>query len=71
MWTLDVRMFAAYVWWFVTKEADEKERAKFRSRLWVPPPTRRAEPIPENSPWNPEAENKALAALQAQIGGGR
>jgi hypothetical protein len=68
MWTLPVPQFAAFVWWWATHDAEEKDRTKFKNKLWMPP-VGDTSPIPANSPWSPEAENAALAAFSAQVGG--
>lgn len=55
--------FANFVWWWVTHGADEKERDKFRIRLWRPPKGEVGQ-----GPWSAEAETKAFQGLKQALG---
>lgn len=49
-----------------TRNGDEKDRAKFKSRLWQPPKGKAV--TDRRSPWAPENEQKAFASLQSSLG---
>jgi hypothetical protein len=54
------------VWWFWTRNADANDKAKFRARVWMPP---KGEAVTDKrSPWSPENETAAFAALKAGLG---
>ena len=54
-----------FVWYMLTRNADDQARAKLRAKLWMPPkgvaPTK-------DSPWSPANETGAFGALRAQLG---
>lgn len=62
--SLPLDRFCNLVYYWFTRNADSKDLAKFRNRLWVPPvgqvPTAR-------SPWSPQAESSAFGALKAAL----
>lgn len=55
--------FCNFVWFFFTRNADEKEKEKFEQRLWLPPKGEVGRGI-----WSAEAEQDALASLKRQLG---
>jgi hypothetical protein len=63
---LPINRFLGYVWWYFTKDADERQRDKFKAALWRPPTI--DTPIPKESPWSAENEMKAFSALKAETG---
>jgi len=63
--TLPAERFANYVWWFLTRNADENSREKFRLRLWQPPA---GEVPPPGSPWSAEAETSAFESMKRTLG---
>lgn len=63
---LPLGRFTNFIWWLWTHRGDEKDRAKFRARLWLPP--KGQEVTDARSPWSPEAEGKAFAGLKASLG---
>lgn len=58
-----------FVWHMLTRTQDENETAKLRAKVWRPPPEN-TQPIDPRSPWSPENEAKAFAALKMQTGAG-
>lgn len=74
----DIRMlplerFCSFIYWMLTRDADESSRAKLNAQLWMPPPEFEPEAVVDavadsRSPWNPENEGKALSAFKAQFG---
>lgn len=61
---LPIDRFCNFIWYMMTKNADEREREKIKSRLWMPP---RGEVVEHpNSPWSRENETNALAAFKSQ-----
>lgn len=56
-----------FTWWWVTRNAEQKEVDKFRTKLWRPPPGQVV--AHKESPWHPENENKAFNALKNALGG--
>lgn len=63
--TLPVDRFANYVWWFLTRNADEDGKQKFRLRVWQPP---KGEVPPPGSPWSAEAETAAFEGMKRTLG---
>jgi hypothetical protein len=58
--------FLNRIYWWAIRNAQEQEQIdKFDRRLWRPPRGKAAAP---GSPWSPEAETSAFAALAAQVG---
>lgn len=53
-----------FVWWYCTRNADEKERRKFENQLWRPPKG----VIPTTGPWAPQNETEGLMALKRSLG---
>lgn len=54
------------MWWLWTRNGDEKDKAKFKARLWMPPKGQAVED--KRSPWAAENESKAFASLQSTLG---
>lgn len=67
---LPVRRLLNYVWWWATRNAEEKEKTKFKNRIWQPPVGTTAAEIPERSPWSPKNEAAAIGSLKASLGSG-
>ncbi|UDL16227.1 hypothetical protein SEA_KOZIE_31 [Microbacterium phage Kozie] len=63
---LPLERFVNFIWWLWTRNGDEKDRAKFRARLWQPPKGQAV--TDRRSPWSPENEAKAFASVQAALG---
>lgn len=63
---LPIERFCTFVWWLWTRNGDEKDRAKFKARLWQPPKGKAV--TDRRSPWSPENESKAFASLQSALG---
>ena len=61
---LPLGRFCAFVWWFFTKDSEQKEIDKFRSRLWIPPVGEVAQ-----GPWSADAESKAFSAFSSSVKG--
>lgn len=57
--------FLSAVHWWVTNGATQDSLERFERRLWMPPKGQAPAP---GSPWSPEAETAAFAALAAQVG---
>ncbi len=64
---LPMDRFCSFVRWYALREAEQKDRDKFETRLWRPPPNTKV--IPKESPWAPENENAAFAGLKAALSG--
>lgn len=62
--------FVSFAYWWITREADSKDVAKFRNALWRPP-VNETRPLPPESPWSAANETSAFAALKAQAAGAR
>lgn len=60
----EVSDFTDYVWWYITRDADQAEVDKFKARLWRPPAGEAPDP---RSPWAPEQEMDTFKALQAAL----
>ena len=56
--------FCNYVWWWSVKGADEKQREKFESRLYMPPKGVAV----EQGPWSVDAETSAFSSLRQSRG---
>jgi len=65
--TLTQARFDNFVWWWATRNADEKQLTKFKADMWRPP--KGTEVTQKESPWHPENETAALASLQASMSG--
>ena len=63
---LPVQRLCSYVWWFITRNAEDKDREDFRIKVWRPPPQSTA-PIPKDSPWSAENETKAFSSLKSAL----
>lgn len=61
---LDIDRLCNFVWWWVTHNADQKERDKFKRRLFMPP---KGEEV-TTGPWSAEAETSAFSALRQSLG---
>lgn len=55
--------FVNFVWWWTTNGAEQKEKDKFRARLWQPPKGEVGQ-----GPWSAEAESKAFQGLKQSLG---
>ena len=62
--SLPLDRFAHLVWFWATRNAEEKDVTKFRTRLWMPP---KGEAADKRGPWSPEAETSAFKALKAGL----
>lgn len=63
---LPLERFCNLVWYMMTRNAkDEAAVAKIRAQLWRPP--RGMTVIDRRSPWSPENETKAFAALKSAL----
>lgn len=61
---MDLDRFCSVVHWFATRNAEkESDIRNFEARLWRPPSP--AAPIHPASPWSPENETAAFAAVKA------
>ena len=67
IYALSLPQFCNFVMWMFTKNMDENETRRFKSRLWQPPA---GETPTSNSPWSAENETAAFAAFKAQTQGG-
>lgn len=63
--SMPLSRFVPFMWWWCTHDREPADVEKFRARLWRPP--KGEAPAPQ-SPWAPENEKKAFAALQAMVG---
>jgi hypothetical protein len=63
---LPLDRFVNFIWWLWTRNGDDKDKAKFRARLWQPP--KGTAVTDRRSPWSPENESKAFAAVQSALG---
>lgn len=64
-WELPSDRFLSLVYYWSTRYADEKEKRKFDTRLWIPPPGY-TEPITEG-PWTAEAEMSGFRGLATSL----
>lgn len=64
--SLPLSRFCNWIWWMLTRNANEQEREKTRAKIWRPPPTEKG-PIDKRSPWSAENEMKAFSALKSQL----
>lgn len=62
--TLPLERFCAFVWYVLTKGADEQAKEKFKAVLWRPPVGEVGQ-----GPWSSEAETSAFAAFKAASAG--
>ena len=60
---LSLDRFCNFVWWWATREADQKERDRFERRLYQPPKGY----APKTGPWSAEAETSAFASLRQSL----
>lgn len=63
---LRIDRFVNFVWWLFTRNGEEKDRDKFKARLWMPPKGQAV--TDRRSPWSPANETSAFAALQSTLG---
>ena len=62
---LPLERFSNFVWYMLTRNArSEAEVGKMKAKLWQPPAGEKPDP---RSPWSPENEMRAFAALKAQL----
>lgn len=64
--SLPLGRFCNWLWWMLTRNANEQEKEKIRAKLWRPPPAHEG-PIDKRSPWSAENEMKSFASLKAQL----
>lgn len=63
---LPLSRFGSFIFWYLTKDAQEADIEKFKQKLWRPPP---GEVIKdENHPWSARSEMKALGGLKQALG---
>lgn len=58
--TMPLSRFCNFIWWWLTRNADQKERDKLERRIYMPPKG----VAPTTGPWSAEAEKSAFSALQ-------
>lgn len=64
---LPIDRFANFVWWMLTRERSKEDIDKLNAQLWQP---EKGEVVTDpRSPWSPEAEGNAFAALKNSMGG--
>jgi hypothetical protein len=63
LFSMPVGRLCDFTRWYLTREADEKERGAFERDLFRPPPG--TAPEDAQGPWAPEAETAALAQFGA------
>lgn len=61
---MPLQRFANFVYWWATRNADEKEMRQFDIRLWRPP----VGVVPMSGPWSAEAETAAFSSLKKAVG---
>lgn len=61
LWEATVEDVASIIWWWATRNADEKGKGKLERELWRPPKGEKAQGV-----WSAESETAALAAFKAQ-----
>jgi len=59
--------FTNFVWWMSTRNAEQADVQKMRSKLWMPP--KGEAPAPQ-SPWAADNETAAFKALKASVAPG-
>lgn len=64
--TLPQERFDNFVWWWATRNADEKQLMKFKTDVWRPP--KGVTVAEKESPWHPDNETAALASFQNSLG---
>lgn len=57
--------FCNFIWWMLTKDGQESDRAKLKAKLWKPPVG--VAVTDPRSPWSPENERAALSQFKAQV----
>lgn len=63
---MPVAGFLDFVYYLLTRNADEQAVEKFRRNLWMPPKG----VVPDaRSPWSPERETAAFRAVKAMVTG--
>lgn len=60
---LELDRLCSFVWWWVTRNAEQKERERFERRLYMPPKG----VAPVKGPWSAEAETSAFATLKQSL----
>lgn len=68
---LPLERFVNFIWWFFTRNAEQKDVDKFEAKVWQPPVADMGKPIDPRSPWSPENEMKAFGAVKAQLAPGK
>lgn len=51
-----------YIWWWVTRNADEEQYEKARRKLWIPPKGEAGQ-----GPWAADEETRLLRAAKAAL----
>lgn len=59
---LELDRFVNFVWWWATRDAEQKDRDKFESHLWMPPPGEEGRGV-----WSAEAEMAGFSALKEAL----
>ena len=54
--------FQNFVWWWLTRNAEQADVQKMKARLWIPPKGEEPKGV-----WSPEAETDAFNALQRSL----
>lgn len=68
--TLPLDRFCNFLWWWMTRNAQEAQTVeRIKATLWRPPPAAAKKPIDPRSPWAPQAETAGFSALKAGLGG--
>lgn len=55
--------FCNFIWWWMTRNAEQKERDKLERHLYMPPKGQEA----TTGPWSAEAETEAFGSLQRAL----
>lgn len=66
LFSLPVGRLCDFTRWYLTRDAQESDVAKFEAELFRPPPG--APPETAAGPWSPEAETASLASLVSSMG---
>lgn len=61
--SLPVDRFCNFVWWWMTRNADEAERKRLQARIWQPP----LDYVPKTGPWAAQNESSSFQSLKAAL----
>lgn len=64
---LPLERLANFIYWFFTRNGEEKDKRKFDADLWRPDPKDIGKEIDARSPWSAENEMKAFASFKGQL----